>query len=72
MKKDIRSFTYEELENEMKTLGLPRFRTGQIYRWLHISLVSSFDEMTDLPKALRAQLDDNFVIFGCPIEMKLV
>ncbi len=72
MKKDIRSFTYEELENEMKTLGLPRFRTGQIYRWLHVSLVSSFDEMTDLPKALRAQLDDNFVIFGCTIEMKLV
>ncbi len=72
MKKDIRSFTYDELENEIKTLGLPRFRAGQIYRWLHVALVDSFEEMTDLPKSLRESLNDNFVIFGCAIEMKLV
>lgn len=72
MKKDIRSLTYGELENEIKALGLPRFRAGQIYRWLHVSLVESFDEMTDLPKSLRQSLNDNFVIFGCTIEMKLV
>lgn len=72
MKKDIRSLTYGELENEIKALGLPRFRAGQIYRWLHVSFVESFDEMTDLPKSLRQSLNDNFVIFGCTIEMKLV
>lgn len=72
MKKDIRSLTYEELEGEIISLGLPKFRAAQIYRRLHISLSSDFDEMTELPKSLRESLNDNFVIFGCGIEMKLV
>ncbi len=72
MKKDIRSFTLPELRDEIKNAGLPRFRAEQIYRWLHVAHVESFDEMTDLPKSLRQELSDNFVIFGCAIEMKLV
>ena len=53
-------------------MGLPKFRVGQIYKWLHKTFVINFSEMTDLSKQLRQTLDDNFVIFGCAIEKKLV
>lgn len=37
-------------------LGAPRYRAGQIWRWLYRGLATSFDAMTDLPVALRAAL----------------
>lgn len=72
MKKDILSMTFEELGARIAEMGLPKFRTGQIYRWLHKSCVSDFDAMSDLSLELRKKLSDNFVIFGCDIEKKLV
>ena len=56
-KKDIRSYTFEELKSEMENIGEKAFRTKQIYEWLHVKLVDSFDEMTNLSKALREKLD---------------
>lgn len=72
MKKDILSLNLEELTDEIKALGLPKFRAGQIYRWLHKVGVKSFAEMTDLSLDLRESLNDNFVIFSCDIEKKQV
>lgn len=71
-KKDIVSMNYEELSQELKALGLPKFRTTQIYDWLHNKCVSSFEEMTNISKDLINKLNDNFVIFACTIEKKLV
>ena len=42
MKKDICSFTYEELKEEMASIGEKSFRAGQIYDWLHVKLFGSF------------------------------
>ncbi len=50
MKKDIKSLSYVELNSEIITLGLPRFRSKQIFEWLHKYGVSSFDEMTNISK----------------------
>ncbi len=72
MKKDILSLTLDELTNEIIQLGQPKFRAKQIYRWLHKSFVTDFAQMSDLSLQLRNILDDNFVIFGCSIEKKLV
>ena len=72
MKKDILSMTFEELSSQVSEMGLPAFRTAQIYRWLHKSCVSDFDSMSDLSLELRKKLSDNFVIFGCELEKKLV
>lgn len=69
---DILSLSFEELEVAVKELGEPAFRAKQIYQWLHVSCVTSFDEMTNLSKALRQKLDDNFVIFTVSIEKKLI
>ena len=45
----------------MAELGEPRYRAGQIFKWLHQGVVS-FDEMSDLPKALRARLEETCVL----------
>ncbi len=56
MKKDIRSYGYDELKKEMQALGEKAFRAGQIYDWLHVKLADHFDEMTNLSKNLRERL----------------
>ncbi|MCR5824729.1 MAG: 23S rRNA (adenine(2503)-C(2))-methyltransferase RlmN [Lachnospiraceae bacterium] len=60
--KDIKSFNTEELKNEMKSIGEPAFRAGQIFEWLHKKKVGSFEEMTNLSKDLRQKLSENFEI----------
>ena len=52
---NIKSMTQEELTAWLKELGEPAFRAKQIFRWLYRG-VRSFDEMTDLSKALREKL----------------
>ena len=54
---DIKSMTPEELAAFFKELGQPPFRAKQVFRWLYRGVIS-FDEMTDLPKALREQLEE--------------
>ena len=54
---DIKSMTPEEIAAFFKELGQPPFRAKQVFRWLYRG-VTSFDEMTDLPKALREQLEE--------------
>ena len=71
-KKDIASYNLTELQAVLKDMGLPKFRAGQIYDWIHKKGVTSFDEMTNISKDLIYKLNDNFVIFSCTIEKKLV
>ena len=52
---DIKSMTLEELTAWLKERGEPAFRAKQIFHWLYRG-VTSFDEMTDLSKALREKL----------------
>lgn len=69
---DIKSLTLSELNNLIAELGLPKFRAGQIYSWLHKQFAVSFDEMTNLSKDLRASLSESFEIRNCEIEQKLI
>ena len=41
------------------TLGEPKFRAGQIYRWVHQKRVGSFAEMTNLSAVLRQKLEQS-------------
>ncbi|CUX39226.1 23S rRNA (adenine(2503)-C(2))-methyltransferase RlmN [Clostridium sp. C105KSO13] len=67
MKKDIRAYTYQQLQNEMEFLGEKKFRAGQVYDWLHVKLADSFEEMTNLSKNLREKLDEKYLIL--PVEL---
>ena len=61
-KKDIVSYNYDELQDEIKSIGEKPFRAKQIYAWLHEKLAEEFDEMTNLSKALRKKLDQAYEI----------
>jgi 23S rRNA (adenine2503-C2)-methyltransferase len=51
-----------ELEGALVALGVPAFHGRQIFSWIHARSVSRFDEMTDLPAALRATLAERFTV----------
>ena len=52
----IKGLTRAELADALAGLGAPRYRTGQVVRWLYARGALSFDDMTDLPAGLRASL----------------
>ena len=60
---NLKSQTLPELAGIFKELGQPQFRAKQVYTWLHKG-VRSYDEMTNLPKALRETLEERYPI--CP------
>ena len=59
---NLRSLTLAELADLLKTMGQPAFRAKQVFTWLHRG-IRSFDEMTDLPKALRAALAEQYPLY---------
>jgi 23S rRNA (adenine2503-C2)-methyltransferase len=61
-KKDIKSLSYEEIQEELKCIGEKAFRSKQIYQWLHEKLVDSFEEMTNLSKDLREKLEKQYAL----------
>ncbi len=65
-KKEIRSLLYEELAAELGEMGLPAYRTGQVWQWVHEKQAASFAEMSNLSLALRGQLEERFDL--APIE----
>ena len=66
MKKILQDYTKQELSTMIK----PAFRAKQIWNWSYHKYASSFDEMLNLPKALRAELDAEFTL--TPLKMLLV
>ncbi|HFB83489.1 MAG TPA: 23S rRNA (adenine(2503)-C(2))-methyltransferase RlmN [Thermodesulfatator sp.] len=52
---NLRDFTLEALEEYLSDQGQPPWRARQIFRWLARG-AKNFEEMTDLPKALRRHL----------------
>ena len=61
MKEHLKSKTLPELAEILKALGQPAFRAKQVYSWLHRG-VRSYEEMTNLPQALRAALAEKYPI----------
>lgn len=53
----LKDLTFDELTEYLSGLGLSKFRGRQVFEWLYRG-VTSFDEMTNLSKDLRAQLDE--------------
>ena len=57
---DIKSMTLEELKEEFKMQGLPAFRANQVYQWMHQKLAAGFEDMTNLSKDLRRELEEKY------------
>ena len=58
---DIKSQTLQEMTETLKAMGEPAFRGKQVFTWLHKG-ARSFDEMTNLSKALREKLKAECVL----------
>jgi 23S rRNA (adenine2503-C2)-methyltransferase len=57
---DIRSLTREELAARFKEWGEPAYRVDQVLDWIYQRRVTSWEAMTNLPKALREKLSASF------------
>ncbi len=60
--KKIKDFTLEELKKELESLGEKPFRAEQIFQWLYVEKVKSFDEMTNLSISLREKLTQEYTL----------
>ncbi len=56
----ITDLSLAELRDEVVRLGQPAYRAEQVAGWVYRSTISSFEEMTNVPKALRAALAERF------------
>ena len=68
---DLKSMTLEELTAFFKEMGQPAFRAKQVFRWLYRG-ITSFEEMTDLSKGLREQLEARCFITAPKVARKQV
>lgn len=68
---DLKDLTFEELGELLSGIGEPKFRTKQIFAWLHRG-VTSFDEMTDISKKTREKLAELSFVSTLEIEEKYV
>ncbi len=59
-KTDVKSLTLEELTQELAAMGEKPFRARQMYEWMHGKLARDFNEMTNLPKALREACEERY------------
>lgn len=59
-----------ELAGLFESLGEPRYRADQVFRGIHQRRLAEFDEMTDLPKALREKLKESAVTRTLTVESK--
>lgn len=52
----------KQIEDLMQSLGESSYRGRQVYKWIYQKEVHSFYEMSDLPKDLRAKLDEHMLV----------
>ena len=64
--------TLDELTALLTQWGAPRHTGGQVYRWLYQKKARNFEEMTDLPKALREELTSKALVMPLKLHTKQV
>lgn len=65
IKIDIKGLEAREIEQWVKRQGLETYRARQIHEWAFKKLASSFQEMTNIPKALRILLEESASLSPC-------
>jgi 23S rRNA (adenine2503-C2)-methyltransferase len=61
MQEPIHGLSFEQLESACRQLGQPSWRAAQIWDWLYVKQINGWDDMRNLPRALRGQLADRFL-----------
>jgi 23S rRNA (adenine2503-C2)-methyltransferase len=66
--RNIRQLALADLEQYFTTFGEKKFRAKQVYDWLWLTPVQSFDAMTNLSKELRLKLKEEFSLPGLTVD----
>lgn len=66
----LSDFSYQEIEKIISDLGEPSYRAKQLYS--RVTRFESYDEMTDLPLALRQKLAERYADRALSIEKEFV
>jgi 23S rRNA (adenine2503-C2)-methyltransferase len=61
-KTSLLDLTHDQLKGLLTSWGEPSYRADQVWSWLYRSLVTDFQEMTNLPKVLRERLADTTLL----------
>ena len=64
----LRSMYLSEITAELQRGGFPAYRGKQVYHWIHKKGIRSLDEMTNVPKDVRAYLAAKFILGGVELE----
>ena len=67
---DIRTQTAEELESQFRAWGQPAYRVKQLLEWLYARRATSWDAMSNLPKALREELRQHYSLTALELVRK--
>ena len=68
--KNIKEYNKEELKQELISVGEKGYRAEQIFNWLYVEKVKSFDDMTNLSLELREKLKQNYTMCNFEILSK--
>lgn len=68
---DLKSLEIEELERVFINLGEKRYRANQTFKWIHKKMVSSIEDITELPQGLRDKLNLNYILTDLKIVQRL-
>ena len=68
--KNIKDYNIDELKEELKNIGEKPFRAEQIFKWLYVDKVKTFDEMTNLSMELREKLKSIYTMCNYKILKK--
>ncbi|MBQ2675849.1 MAG: 23S rRNA (adenine(2503)-C(2))-methyltransferase RlmN [Clostridia bacterium] len=69
--KDLKSLNEIEINELITGIGIPKFRAKQIFGWL-CKGVDSFDEMSNVPKAVLEKIAEDYYISYVTVERKFV
>ena len=67
---NIKGYNLEDLKQEMLSIGEKPYRAEQIFKWIYIDKVKTFEEMTNLSLDLRKKLEENYTICNFKILKK--
>ena len=69
---NLQTIKLEELEVILKSWGHPKYRAKQIYHWIRVQGVTDVDEMQNIPKKLRQQLQQHSATGSLQLEFEQI
>jgi len=67
---DLKSYTFEELENLIISLREKKYRAVQMFEWIHQQNIKTIDDITIIPKNFRNELSQKYFIDSLRIEKR--